>query len=77
MTRLVRNLAQFRSKSDISGGWWEQLQNRDARFGSKVGQIDPKLDKSRAFPDLISVNFAEPKCTEICSEKDQDLSHLW
>ena len=31
---------------------------RDDRFGSKVGQIDPKLDKSGAFSDQISVHLA-------------------
>jgi len=32
--------------------------NRDGRFGSKVGQIGPKLDKSGAFSDQISVHLA-------------------
>ena len=31
---------------------------RDGRFGSKVGQIGPKWDKSRAFLDQISVHLA-------------------
>ena len=30
---------------------------RDGRFGSKVGQIGPKWDKSGAFSDQISVHF--------------------
>ena len=29
------------------------VTTRDARFGSKVGQINPKWDKSGAFSDLI------------------------
>ena len=32
--------------------------NRDGRFGSKVGQIGPKWDKSGAFSDQISVQNA-------------------
>ena len=52
--------------------------SRDGRFGSKVGQIGPKWDKSGAFSDLISVHLARTfsdqisvnlaprvKCTEI------------
>ena len=31
---------------------------RDGRFGSKVGQIGPKWDKSGAFSDQISVHLA-------------------
>ena len=31
---------------------------RDGRFGSKVGQIGPKWDKSGAFLDQISVHLA-------------------
>ena len=33
------------------------MWNRDGSFGSKVGQIGPKWDKSRAFLDQISVHF--------------------
>ena len=41
-------------------------QPRDGRFGSKVGQIGPKWDKSGAFSDQISVHLARgAKCTEI------------
>ena len=41
-------------------------RSRDGRFGSKVGQIGPKWDKSGAFSDQISVHLArEAKCTEI------------
>ena len=39
---------------------------RDGRFGSKVGQIGPKWDKSEAFSDQIPVHLApRAKCTEI------------
>ena len=31
--------------------------NRDRTFGSKVGQIGPKWDKSGAFSDQISVHL--------------------
>ena len=34
------------------------LITRDGRFGSKVGQIGPKWDKSGAFSDQISVHLA-------------------
>ena len=34
-------------------------QSRDGRFGSKVGQIGPKWDKSGAFSDQISVHLAQ------------------
>ena len=53
------------------------LGSRDGRFGSKMGQIGPKWDKSGAFLDQISVHLARgAKCTEIWSEKATDLSHL-
>ena len=32
---------------------------RDGRFGSKVGMIGPKWDKSGAFSDQISVHLAQ------------------
>ena len=34
------------------------ISSRDGRFGSKVGQIGPKWDKSRVFSDQISVHLA-------------------
>ena len=34
------------------------VYTRDGRFGSKVGQIGPKSDKSGAFSDQISVHLA-------------------
>ena len=39
---------------------YDSAQARDGRFGSKVGQIGPKLDKSKAFSDQISVHLAPP-----------------
>ena len=36
-------------------------QGRDGRFGSKVGQIGPKWNKSGAFSDQISVHLAPPR----------------
>ena len=40
-------------------------------------RLDPKLDKSGAFSDQISVHLApRAKCTEIGSEKAPDLSNL-
>ena len=39
---------------------------RNGRFGSKVGQIGPKWDKSGAFSDQISVHLArEPRIRPI------------
>ena len=37
------------------------LLHRDGRFGSIVGQIGPKLDKSVTFSDQISVHFHEKR----------------
>ena len=40
--------------------------NSDGRFGSKVGEIRPKWEKSGAFSDQISVHLVRgAKCTEI------------
>ena len=51
---------QFREESI------KMVDNRDGRFGSKVGQMCPKWDKSGAFSDQISVHLApRAKCTEI------------
>ena len=55
------------------------LWGRDGRFGSKVGQIGPKWDKSGAFSDQISVHLAhgtiwptlEPNLPSL------PLSHRW
>ena len=49
------------------------LRPRDGRFGSKVGQIGSKWDKSGTFSDQFS---GEPKCTENWYLKTSDLSHL-
>ena len=37
------------------------LYIRDGKFGSKVGQIGPKCDKSMAFSVQISVHLAPPR----------------
>ena len=44
---------------------------RDGRFGSKVSQIGPNWDKSGTFfrSDFSTFWLAEPKCTEVWSEK--------
>ena len=39
----------------------------DAGFGSKVGQIGPKWDKSGAFSDQISVHVAPPLLVRLIS----------
>ena len=56
-----------------------QTCKSDVRFGPNMGQIGPKLDKSWALSDQISVYFGssryhsskllEPKCTENRSER--------
>ena len=51
-----------------------KLLSRDGRFGSKVGQIGPKWDKSRDFSDQISVHLAptlEPKERQIGPKWDK------
>ena len=40
-------------------------QYRDGRFGSKMGQIGTKWDKSGAFSDQISVHLAPPFSDQI------------
>ena len=49
------NLAQLVAKSEMLD---HDMSARDGRFGSKVGQIGPKWDKSGAFSDQISVHLA-------------------
>ena len=50
--------------------------NRDGRFGSKVGQIGPKQDKSGAFSDQISVlnalksDLKKSRICTICGQTD-------
>ena len=46
---------------------------------ASVSQITNKWDISGTFSDQISAHFgsSEPKCAEIWSEKDPDMSHLW
>ena len=58
VSALVMNCGRRPGKSDSN--------YRDRRFGSKVGQIGPKWDKSGTFSDQISVQLARgAKCTEI------------
>ena len=47
----------FRANSDIPDFY--VVSASDGRFGSKVGQIGPKWDKSGAFSDQISVHLAQ------------------
>ena len=44
---------------------------RDGRFGSKVGQIGPKWDKSGAFSDQISVHWFGSKVGQIGPKWDK------
>ena len=39
--------------------------SRDGRFGSKLGKIGPKWDKSGAFSDQISVHLAHRICPNL------------
>ena len=51
----------IRSESQLTSALIPGLHSRvirDGRFGSKVGQIGPKWDKSGAFSDQISVHLA-------------------
>ena len=48
---IVANHGKQRESAAVSG-------SRNGRFGSKVGQIGPKWDKSGAFSDHILVNLA-------------------
>ena len=43
---------------EMTGSRYTFIVPRDGRFGSKVGQIGPKWDKSGAFSDQISVHLA-------------------
>ena len=49
-----RNVGVFETVYSVS----RITHSRDGRFGSKVGKIGPKWDKSRAFSDQISVHLA-------------------
>ena len=62
-------VGQIGPKWDKTGDFSDQIHYILA--GPKVGQIGPKWDKTGIFLDL-----SKPKYTEICSEKDPDLSHL-
>ena len=71
----VWNFSPLDRGSHKSAQW--ARYTRDGRFGSKLGQIGPKWDKSGSFSDQISVYLARrAKCTEIWSEKAPDFSHL-
>ena len=52
---------------------------RDGRFGSKVGQIGPKLDNSGAFSDQISVHYGAdwPQMGQIRDFFRTDFSTFW
>ena len=39
----------------------ENAREKNVRFGSKVGQIGPKLNKSGTFSDQISVHFGSAR----------------
>ena len=72
----VDRIAKYRRNSWIIYFDYKS-HTREGRFGSKVGQIGPKLDKSGTFSDHISVHLAHrAKCTEIRSKKVPDLSNL-
>ena len=47
---------------------------RDGRFGSKVGQIDPKWDKSGTFSDQISVHLAQMSWSDL---KKSRICPIW
>ena len=56
---------ESKTRDDVSqcGGCRQSIRVSfwDGRFGSKVGQIGPKRDKSGAFSDQISVHLAPLK----------------
>ena len=60
---IITNKGVMIADKDITD---KNAQCRDGRFGSNVGQIGPKSDKSGSFSDQISVHLARgAKCTEI------------
>ena len=64
-----RNVSEFTATTDVLVRHQSTVMMvcvRDDRFGSKVGQLGPKWDKSGSFSDQISVHLARgAKCTEI------------
>ena len=55
---LPQSLTRENSILSILSGLTNEERGVDGRFGSKVGQIGPKWDKSGAFSDQISVHLA-------------------
>ena len=54
-----------------------RVWSRDGKFGSKVGQVGPKWDKSGDFSDhILRILAHRAKCTESDMKKSLDLSHL-
>ena len=47
------------SHLDVQLSNTKSSQTRDGRFGSKMGQIGPKWDKSGAISDQISVHLPQ------------------
>ena len=59
LSRRKSNQTWNKTFAIITGSRYPSLiGRRDGRFGSKVGQIGPKWDKSGAFSDQISVHLA-------------------
>ena len=60
---VVGKLARFCVETSVKVAKWRAdltsaiTGDRDGRFGSKVGQIGPKWDKSGSISDQISVHF--------------------
>ena len=67
---VVRRTGNYALRNDQTGGRItgkpdNSVSIRDARFGSKVGQIGTKWDKSWAFSDQMSVHLAPPLETDL------------
>ena len=64
--------------SEVTARSQETRENRDGRFGSKVGQIGPKWDKSWAFfrSDFSAFGAGAPNALKSDLKKAQDYSHL-
>ena len=60
MTSSSSGRSRERRHSEVEvKGQLDGVSSRDGRFGSEVGQIGPKWDKSGAFSDQISVHLAQ------------------
>ena len=57
MKKEVKGYHTKRSKVITYGVFMSSQQHRGGRFGSKVGQIGRKWDKSGTFSDQISVHL--------------------